>query len=542
MKSHILHPDYTGNGSPNQAPPPLNLSVVIASDDSVRLVSNLVDEMDLAPLYDTYESGRKRPYPPDVLLKIVLYGYMNGIWSSRGIEKACLRDVNFMFLLEGLPAPDHATIARFRSSNFAECSERMLAEMSRLLKDLEEIGARDVYIDGTKLESVANKYTFVWKKGVLKNREKLWGKLPPLIEELRDEYGWRLDLKEEASGSELKAVLEMLDQERSVRGIAFVQGRGHRKTKLQRHFETVSELTERLVWYETALEICGERNSFSKTDPDATFMRMKEDAMGNGQLKPAYNIQHGVDSEYVVWVSVESSPTDTPTLIPFMRDMERSLGFKYTNVVADAGYESEENYKWLEERGYEAYVKPSNYEISKTRKYRNDIGRAENMKYDEASDAYVCAAGKELAFVRTASRRTKSGYAREYRIYECADCGGCELKAACIKAGRSKTPLEERSKRLQVSRTFDGYRRKARERIVSDEGNLLRMNRSVQAEGSFGQLKNNVGFRRFVCRGSVKVQAELTLFALAGNVNKLHRKIQGGRLGTHNFPLKEDVA
>lgn len=109
---------------------------------------------------------------------------------------------------------------------------------------------------------------------------------------------------------------------------------------------------------------------------------MKEDAMGNGQLKPAYNLQHGVDSEYITWLTIGPQPTDTTTLIPFLKDAQEHLKFKYKNITADAGYESEENYLFLEANGQLSYIKPANYEISKTRKYKNDIGKIENMEYD----------------------------------------------------------------------------------------------------------------------------------------------------------------
>ena len=149
-------------------------------------------------------------------------------------------------------------------------------------------------------------------------------------------------------------------------GIVFVHGIGRRKTQLQKSLEQLDQYLEKLKEYTKKLYTLGDRNSYSKTDPDATFMRMKEDAMRNGQLKPAYNIQHGVDSEYITWIDISPRPTDTCTLIPFLKDMESHLGFKYSEIVADAGYESEENYLFIERNGQTAYIKPQNYEISKT--------------------------------------------------------------------------------------------------------------------------------------------------------------------------------
>ena len=378
--------------------------------------------MDLTDLYFTYE--RINTVSPRTLLKIVLYSYMNGDYSSRSMKLNCKRDINFMYLLEGKPVPDHATFARFRSIHFAPCAKRILAEMSDLLYELGEISGETIFIDGTKIEACANKYTFV-------------------------------------------------------------HGIGKRKTQLQKSIETLEEYLDRLKGYTKKLHICGKRNSYSKTDPDATFMRMKEDAMGNGQLEPAFNLQHGVDSEYIVWLTIGLQPTDTATLIPFLKETEKYLAFKYKKIIADAGYESEENHVFLDTNQQLAFIKPSNYEISKKRKYKNDIGRIENMEYDEKS------------------------------IYQCRECKGCPYKKECIKGNNCKTPIEERNKVLSAAKTFLKYRKENLERILSDEGILLRINRSIQAEGSFGELKQDMQFRRYLSRGTSNVLAESVLLVMA---------------------------
>ena len=231
----------------------------------------------------------------------------------------------------------------------------------------------------------------------------------------------------------------------------------------------------------------GKRNNYSKTD--ATFMRLKEDAMLNGQLKPAYNLQHGVDSEYIVWLTIGPQPTDTTTLIPFIKTMEKHLSFKYKNIIADAGYESEENYLFLEENNQLSFIKPANYEISKTRKYRNDISRVENMEYIENSDCYICKNKKILSKQYVRNSKTKTGYKREYTVYKCEDCSDCPFKRDCIKGNNCKIPFEERNKVLQVSKKFMQCREDDLERIISEEGCQLRMNRSIQVEGSFGNIK-----------------------------------------------------
>lgn len=214
------------------------------------------------------------------------------------------------------------------------------------------------------------------------------------------------------------------------------------------------------------------------------------------------------------------------------------MKFKYIKITADAGYESEENYLFLESNGQISFIKPANYEISKTRKYQQDIGRIENMDYDKEEDAYICRNGKKLKNEYIKYSKSKTGYVSEKTIYKCSDCNGCSYKNDCIKGNNCKTPLEERNKVIQVAKKFIKQRQEGLERILSEEGILLRMNRSIQAEGSFGDLKQGMQFRRYLSKGTSNVLAESTLLAMARNINKLHNKIQKGKTGMHLFPLK----
>lgn len=331
------------------------------------------------------------------------------------------------------------------------------------------------FVEGMELSDLYQTYG-----KIKKNQAKLFDKILVLVEECENLYGFRIAYNGKVSLHTLKRLRKKLCRIRQEEGIVFVHGTGRRKTRLQKSLETLETYIAKLKEYNKKLYVCGERNSYSKTDPDATFMRMKEDAMLNGQLKPAYNLQHGVDSEYITWLDISPRPTDTRTLIPFLKDMELYLPFKYQEIVADAGYESEENYLFLEENGQLAYIKPQNYEISKTRKYRQDIGRM--------------------------------------------DC---------------KTPMEDRQKVLYVSKKMKEKRQETLERITSDYGTQLRMNRSIQAEGSFANIKEGMEFRRYLYRGNANVTAQSILLAIGYNINKLHHKIQAGRTGRHLFPLKQ---
>ena len=538
LLNKILQGDYTVSSLNHQIKLPLDIEISIPSDDPVRLVSAFVEEMDLSDLYKTYDRIRKNQASPRQMLKVVIYAAMNRIYSSRDIESSCKRDINFMYLLEGTPAPDHSTIARFISMHLSQCAKKVMAQVGTILLDLGEISGENIFIDGTKIESVANKYTFVWKKSVTKSMAKLADKLCSFCAECEELYGIKIVYNEQISLHTLKRLRKKLYKIKDDECIEFVQGSGKRKTYLQRSVESLEEYIEKLKEYNHKLYVCGTRNSYSKTDTDATFMRMKEDAMLNGQLKPAYNLQHGVDSEYVTWLDVFPAPTDTTTLIPFLKDMEGHLPFKYKNIVADAGYESEENYIFIEDNDQTAYIKPQNYELSKTRKFKNDISRRENMDYDSESDCYICRNGKRLSAVSKKIHKTATGYQREETIYECSNCKGCPYKKDCIKGNNCKTSLEDRNKRISVSRKMETKRAECLERITSDYGTQLRMNRSIQAEGSFANVKEDMNFRRYLYRGKENVLTQSIILAIGFDINKLHHKIIDERTGTHLFELK----
>ena len=534
----ILQGDYTISSLYHQIKLPLDIEISIPSDDPVRLLSAFVEGMDLSDLYATYDRIRKNQATPRQMLKISIYAAMNRIYSSRDIESSCKRDVNFMYLLDGAPAPDHSTIARFISLHLSQCSKKIMSEVGTILLELGEISGENIFIDGTKIESVANKYTFVWKRTVSKNMQKLTERICAFCAECEELYGFKLVYDGQISIRTLKRLKKKLEVIKKEENIEFVHGIGKRKTRLQRSMETLEGYIDKLNEYKHHLRVCGKRNSYSKTDTDATFMRMKEDAMLNGQLKPAYNLQHGVDAEYVTWLDIYPNPTDTLTLIPFLKDMEKHLSFKYKNIVADAGYESEENYVFLEKNGQIGYIKPQNYELSKKRTFHKDISKRENMDYDPATDTYTCKNGNLLKAVSKKNDKTVTGYRREVTIYECESCRHCPHKKACIKGNNCKTPFKDRNKKLSVSRKLEEKRAECLERITSEYGTQLRMNRSIQAEGSFANVKEDMNFRRYLYRGKENVLAQSTLLAIGFDINKLHHKIMTKRTGTHLFELK----
>ena len=508
----------------------METEIFIAADDPVRLVSAVVERMEIEKIERSYSWNGRNEYPPRILLKVLIYAYMRQIYSSREIERACRENICFMYLLEDYPAPDHNTIARFRAERLAGCEKELLEQFVAMLVEWGFVSLATVFIDGTKIEANANRYRFVWKKSTEKKLTKLRVQIGKEMPGLVQTLGVKWHIPEEAQIHHLKKLRKKLYARAEAEQLEWVTGKGHRKFPLQKAIETVNVWLEKWKKYTQDLHICGDRNSYCKTDHDATFMHMKEDHMRNGQLKPGYNVNVATSEEFIIGNYISADRTDVHTLIPFAEYLKR-YGIK--NICVDSGYESEENYCWFEVSGeLKLYVKPSNHDQRKTRKYRTDISRRENMAYDAETDTYTCANGKTITFDGIKKNKSQSGFEMETSVYSCKDCAGCPLKEKCIRACGSKKSLAERSKVIYVSKRFARQREAMEERINTVEGKLIRVNRSIQAEGVFAMVKEDMGFRRFLLRSAVKVEVEWTLLSLAYNVLKLHHKIQTGRLGT----------
>ena len=532
INKRITQKNYTNNCEVYQLVIPMETGILIPEDDSVRLLSQILEELYYTKLNEAYSSqGRKPAVEPKILFKVLVYAYMNDIYSTRKIESACTRDINFMWLLQGNPVPDHATIARFRSERLVGIVDDLFNQFVEKLKTYGEVEFKNIFIDGTKIEANANKYTFVWKKSTDKFQVKLQEKIKNIIVEINSEYKTEYIISEpEAKIVYLQEILEFLYKNKKHDNIEFVHGKGKRKTKIQKFIENLSEFIEKETKYNNYNKTFDGRNSFSKTDKDSTFMHMKEDHMRNSQLKPGYNMQIGVEGEYIVGIDISSERSDQLTFIPFLEKLKANLSQIFDSVIADAGYESEENYMYLECAGQNTFIKPQTYESMKKRSFKNNIGKRENMNYDEANDEYTCHNNKKLNVIRNNIRKSKSGYEARVTVYECENCDGCQYKTKCTKA--------KGNKKLSVSKNFIKKRLKSLENITTSEGIMLRTNRSIQVEGAFGVLKEDHGFRRFLTKGKNNVKTEFTLLCFGYNVNKFHNKIQQDRCGIFLHALK----
>ena len=499
---------------------PLNLGICIPKGDLVFKVAEICEKLDYTKLFATYVRAWRKVNPV-TLFEILVFAYMNRIFASREIERACKTDIRFMWLLDGEPAPSDSTITRFMRGHLAEVIEDLFYQFVAKLCEIGEVKFRNLFVDGTKIEAYANKYTFVWKKAVEKNLAKLDKKIESALPVMVERYGFTSDVTLEECHDALVRQAQWLNLE-------FAIGKGHHKTQLQRDIETLEAFLSKKVEYASHLGKFRGRNSYSKTDVDATFMHMKEDYMRNGQLKPGYNIQIGVESEYIVGVGSFSNRTDVNTLIPFLNRIQNHTHRRFERIVADAGYESSENYLYLQENGQECYIKPQNYEISKTRKYKTDPYSVENMAYNAAKDEYTCPDGRKLKFRRESKKTTENGYVVATRYYSNDKCGRCPRKNKCHRSQKGY-------RTVRVNQVLNEYRPKVLEALTSETGVLLRMNRSIQVEGVFGVLKEDYGFRRFLTRGRVNIETQFFLLAFAFNIEKLSNRTKKGRLGLDLF-------
>ena len=497
---------------------PSNLDEKIAIDDPVRVLNRLIGEIDLSCFYKLYKELGRSAYHPRIMLKAVLYAYMNNIYSCRKIEKALCRDVHFMWLT-GKSYPDHDTINRFRNRVKKEINQ-IFTQLVLLLADKGLVSLDVEYVDGTKIESKANKYTFVWKKTVEKNRAKLLAKIKALLSQIDDVIAQEQHQTEEKVeftqemladwSSELRASLSQQPE---------AQTKEEKKARKQKE-KQVKELEKhqrKLAEYDHHLATLGDRNSYSKTDKDATFMRMKEDAMNNGQTKPGYNLQIATENQFITDFAMFPNPTDTLTFIPFTQSFFERYGRYPKKDVADSGYGSEENYRFMEENGIEGFVKYNYFHKEQHRAFKQDIFRQENLPYNKEGDYFVCPMGQHMTWVADRHSKTANGYQSLLQVYEAQNCEGCPLRSQCTKK-------KEGNRRIEVNHLLREYKQRARERLTSEEGLKHRSKRPIEPEAVFGQMKYDMQYKRFRHFGKDKVTMDFAFFAIAFNIKKLAKK------------------
>lgn len=489
---------------------PPTLDELVSKGHPVRVVNDVIKRINIQALLDAYHIKGSSSYHPQMLLKVLVYGYVSNVYSSRKLEIACRENINFMWL-SGMSYPDHNTINRFRGARLKHALRSVFEEVVKLLAAEGLLSIEDVYTDGTKIEANANKYTFVWKKAIQTNKEKMKAALNAIwdyaqgiakAEDNLPEPPELTDIDKQKVQDTVDKLNEVLSNKPSV----------NKKMKAKLRYVT-QNYPAKIAQYEQQEALLGERNSYSKTDPDATFMRMKEDHMKNGQLKPGYNIQISSSNQYIVNYTIHPNPTDTRTLQSHLKQHEDSFGKTLQSITADAGYGSEENYHLLAIKDIQAYVKYGLFDKEQKRTHRDKKPfSTDKLHYNSEQDCYICPMGQPMNYMGTFKQKTSSGFQQELKKYQAKNCNGCPLNGACHKAQGNRI--------IQVNWQLESYKKQAYGLLNSEAGIKKRKQRCCDVEPVFANIKNNHGFRRFMLRGREKVAIEWGLLAIAQNLRK----------------------
>lgn len=486
--------------------PPSNEDMIKA-EHPVRVVSEVIDRIDIDVLIKKYKGGGTSSYHPRMLLKVLVYSYLNNVYSSRKMEAAVKENIYFMWLA-GMAQPDHHTLNRFRNERLRNILKEVFSQIVLLLVDSGNVSLKEIYTDGTKIESVANRYTFVWGRAINSSRERI-------KEQLRELWKYTQKLATEEKGDDTPPDFDKIDSKEVKSTIEKINASLKDKDvdpKIKAKLEYAKKnWPSKLKQYKKQEQILKGRNSYSKTDEGATFMRMKEDYMKNGQLKPGYNVQVSTNNQYVVNYSLHPNPTDTKTLIPHLQQHKKLYNSLPEVQVTDAGYGSEENYQYLNKESVAAYIKPTDFDRKQKRNYQPNPFSKENLEYNAEKDHYLCPAGTPMK--RIGSKQEKQGaLLRTYALYQARGCNNCPLKEACH---------QQRGNRI-ISVNHKGHQLKeqARQRLKTEKGIYYRKKRPVDVESVFGNIKHNKNFKRFLLTGIDKTEIEWGLLCIAHNLKK----------------------
>ena len=540
----------------------------LPDDDPVYTLKKVMEEMDFTGLLAQYSNKGRNGFNPIMKYAVLTYANMRGIRAVDRIVELCERDLAFIWLTQGEKPQRDAFYDFINNKLTGEILDDLNYQFLRRLKREGLITLEALYVDGTKIEANANRYTFVWRgtinyhlAGLLDTIDSLYTRYNEILNQ--NGYGQKYGL-----GNMQMFIIEGMDKVRDVieknrqrkltkykklsnntiieidncsplemlklqtnlvkiadgEGIPFVYEKRQKKSELQQLYEELEECGKRLMKYKESFEIMGkDRNSYSKTDLEATFMRMKDDHMMNGQLKAAYNVQIAVENYFIVHAYVSNDRTDYNTLIPVVRKHFLAFEEKLKEITADSGYCSERNLLFLKENNIESYIKLQDHEQRKTRAYKENIGKHYNMTLQIFEDEhyYICHDGRELRHIRT-EEKEMDGYTQKLEVYGCADCSNCEHKSKCLYKYNPEKDADK-NKVMKINERWEELKEKSHANIQSEKGILNRQIRSIQTEGHFGDIKENDDFRRFNHRSADKVYKEFMLYAIGRNINKYHR-------------------
>jgi len=510
----------------NQLILPLDLEVKLQKNDIAFHVHHLVESIPHEAFIPFLRNEGSPAYHPRMMLKIILCAYTQSVFSGRKIEALLQDSIRMMWLAQGYK-PSYRTINRFRvHPEVKDLIRQCFIQFRCQLVEDQLIDQEAIFIDGTKIEANANKFTFVWKKSIEKYNQALIEKSNQLYNELLENEiipEIEQDNDEQLSIKELAQLIQKVDEvvtgydqqiDTSTDVTERKSLRNKRKYPKQIRKQLI-EMIQRKVKYERDFEIFGSRNSYSKTDIDATFMRMKDDYMKNGQLKAGYNVQIATEGQYTLAYSLFSNPTDTRTLIPFLNEIEQYYFDLPKHIVADAGYGSEQNYDdILSNRKREALITYGMYLKEQKKNYRHNEFNTDNWPYNKETDTYTCPNGKQLTFQYHSVRNDRTGFQRKFKIYECEECTDCPLRSLCTKA------KEGNNRKLMVNEKWEEQKEYIRAKLSEEKTSSIYRKRKIDVEPVFGFLKANLHFTRFSVRGKSKVENEMGFALMAVNLRK----------------------
>ena len=513
---------------------PIYISDFIPPTHLVRIVDSVVESLPMESLEKLYKGGGSSAYHPKMMIKVWIYGYCERIYTSRRLSKSLLENVHFMWLSGG-QQPCFKTLSDFRSGRLQEMVDMVFKQVLELLVELGYVELDKLYVDGSKWAANANRYKCVWRKNTERYKSMVIERIEGLLEEIKrlqseeDAAYGRKDLAEKGEGEDLTLILNSQIVQEHLQSLqSFVSAQAaaevakvkqRQKTDGEKLLKRLTEEQAKLVKYEAQEAVLEKRNSYSKTDEDATMLRMKDE-----RLLPGYNVEHTTSQQYVVNYTIAQNASDSPTLISHIEKMavrfEGISALKGASLGGDAGYGSEENYAFLEGQGILAYVKYPMWYQEQTGELAKKLFRRENWTYDQESNSYTCPNNRKLPFAYEKTDITDNGYERTVQVYRSENCENCPFAEQCKRS-------EESNRTVQHSAKGEAYKAKAKELLDTPEGKEMRKERSIEVESVFGDIKFNMQHDRFILRGKNKVYIEYGLLAIGHNLRKVYCQKSG---------------
>ena len=508
------YPINNGNYNAFQCKLPLDFFTVVPVDDPVTSFVEIMKGIDTSKYFNCLHRGNKG-YDPNMMLQVTLFAFMNDERELRKMEELCKYDIRYMWL-SNEQTPSFMAFQRFISEKLSMSIEDIFFDIVKRISELDDIDTSKLYIDGTKIEANAKKNSFVWKKAILGYQQKSFLKVSQLISSFNQHFETCFEIKSAYSADDIGLIADQLMRMMVEANIETVYGKGKRRSPLQKYYDEFLDIYIKLIRYEKSLEICGDRNSYSKTDHDATMMNMKYDYYNQtGVFKPGYNLQIGLSDEYIMHMEIFSNPADIKTYIPFMKKYREIYGYYPKWPIGDAGYGSYDNLLFNVINGMELGLKYNYYAKKNTKKFKNKIYNQMNWTCDERGFK-VCPQGHSFNIEKKERWNNKGEYLQISRVFECGKCHTCEVKTKCTKA--------KEQRKIQINYALDELLNKVDENLGTEDGKEMKRQRSIQVEGAFGVIKQDMNYMRLRRRGKINVRTELLLIGIAYNIRKYHNK------------------